>query len=353
MSKTLYMDIHAIQTLPPSNMNRDDTGSPKTAQYGGVRRARVSSQAWKRAMRRYFSENSETEIGVRTKDIVSYVAEIISEKNTGLPEKDAFEMAKKVINGAGVKTGKDDKAKALFFLGRKQAEKLADAAIQGVTDKKELQNILRDNPSVDIALFGRMVADDPSLNEDASAQVAHSISTHGVQTEFDFYTAVDDLAPEDNAGAGMLGTIEYNSSTLYRYANVSVHELYRQLGDADATVEALKLFAEAFIRSLPTGKVNTFANQTLPQAVMINIRGDRPVNLVSAFESPVKASDGYVIPSVKRLFSELEKTEKFVEKPLATLYLTGIDGIKLPEGEEEENLTKLLENFGTDVRSYL
>ena len=91
-----------------------------------------------------------------------------------------------------------------------------------------------------------MVADDPSLNEDASSQVAHAISTHGVQTEFDFYTAVDDLAPEDNAGAGMLGTIEFNTSTLYRYANVAVHELTRQLGNEQTVINTLKLFVEAF-----------------------------------------------------------------------------------------------------------
>lgn len=352
MSKRLYMDIHAIQTLPPSNMNRDDTGSPKTAQYGGVRRARVSSQAWKRAMRQYFLENGEKEVGVRTKDIVAVVADQIQEKDSSVSETDAFEMARKAINGAGVKT-KEDKAKALFFLGKKQAQGLADAALQGDFDKKDLQEILKDNPAVDIALFGRMVADDPSLNEDASAQVAHAISTHAVQTEFDFYTAVDDLAPEDNAGAGMLGTVEYNSSTLYRYANVSVHELYRQLKDAEATVHALKLFAEAFINSLPTGKVNTFANQTLPQAVMINLREDRPVNLVSAFEAPVRSQDGYVKPSVDRLFSELEKTEKFVQKPLKTLYLTETEPTSQPEGDEEENLPKMLADLADDLHLYL
>lgn len=355
MSNRIFVDVHAIQTLPPSNMNRDDTGSPKTAQYGGVRRARVSSQAWKRAMRLYFAKNSAAEIGVRTKDIVNYVAEIITEKTPETSKEQAFNMAKKVINGAGVKTGKDDKAKALFFLGRKQAESLAEAAIQNVTDKKELQAAISKNPAVDIALFGRMVADDPSLNEDASAQVAHAISTHAVETEFDYYTAVDDLSPEDNAGAGMLGTIEYNSSTLYRYANVAVHELCRQLEDKEATVRAVKLFIEAFVNSLPTGKVNTFANQTLPQAVMVNIRDDRPVNLVSAYEEPIRSSAGYVHTSIDRMFSELEKTEKFVHRPLYTFYIMlDSENIKSPdEGTEEENMDALLNDFGKDLMSCL
>ena len=210
---------------------------------------------------------------------------------------------------------------------------------------KTLQAILNNNPAVDIALFGRMVVDDPSLNEDASAQVAHAISTHAVQTEFDFFTAIDDLQPEDNAGAGMLGTIEFNSSTMYRYANVAVHELYRQLGDKEQTLNALKLFIEAFANSLPTGKSNTFANQTLPQAILVTLRSDRPVNLVSAFEEPVKSSDGYVQKSIEKLFQELKSVEKFVRKPDLTLYVTGHDVPDVDAENAEDGLTALLDSF--------
>lgn len=354
MKNRIFVDIHAIQVMPPSNVNRDDIGSPKTAQYGGVRRARVSSQAWKRAMRQYFEAHSAAAVGVRTKDIVRYVADIIEKKGENISPEKAFDLAKGAIAGAGIKTGKDDKAKALFFMGRKQAEDLADAALSGITDKKQLQDILRRNPEVDIALFGRMVADDPSLNEDASAQVAHAISTHAVQTEFDYYTAVDDLSAEDNAGAGMIGTIEYNSSTLYRYANVAVHELYRQLGeDKDSTVQALKLFIEAFVNSLPSGKINTFANQTLPQAVMVNIRDDRPVNLVNAYEEPVRPGNGFTKPSVERMFAGLENSEKYVHKPLITLYITDYDDRKPEDCVEENSLQDLLDEFDTRIKSYL
>lgn len=349
MEKRLYLDIHALQTLPPSNMNRDDTGSPKTAQYGGVTRARVSSQSWKKAMRDYFNEFGGQEVGKRTLDIVRYVADAIQEKEPDVSDEDALSMAKKVINGAKIKTDKNDKAKALFFMGRTQAEKLAEDAINGVSDKAELQKDIKDNPSVDIALFGRMVANDPSLNEDASAQVAHAISTHAVQTEFDFYTAIDDLT----TGSKMLGTIEYNSSTLYRYANVACHELENQLGDKEATVNALKLFVKAFIGSLPTGKVNTFANQTLPQAVLIVLRDDRPVSLVSAYENPVKAKDGYVKPSVQKLFAELKKTDKFVDHPISAIYLTTEDFDVDTEAKEEDNLNQLLDDLGTQLESDL
>ena len=282
-NQRLFLDIHAIQTLPPSNMNRDDTGSPKTAQYGGVKRSRVSSQAWKRAIRDYFNTYGEqSNVGVRTKDIVRYVAGKIVELDNSISFEDALTKADTVLIATGIK--KKGEVKALYFMGDRQAEKLAQAVYENLTDKKELQKLANSNPAIDVAMFGRMVAEDPTLNEDASSQVAHAISTHAVQTEFDFFTAIDDLAPEDNAGAGMLGTIEFNSSTLYRYANVAIHELSKQLEDEKSLKNSLNLFIEAFANSLPTGKVNTFANQTLPQALIVSLRDDRPVNLVSAFE---------------------------------------------------------------------
>lgn len=344
----LFVDIHAIQSLPPSNVNRDDTGSPKTAIYGGVRRARVSSQSWKRAIRQYFNTESGNDVGIRSLNVVKYISDLILSKNSSLTADDALSMADKVFNGAGVKT-KDKKTKALFFLGKKQAEQLAEAALNNVDNPSELKKILSANPSVDIALFGRMVADDPSLNEDASVQVAHAISTHEVQTEFDFYTAMDDLAPEDNAGAGMLGTVEFNSSTLYRYANIAVHDLLRQLKTSDQTVSASKLFIEAFANSMPTGKSNTFANLTIPHLLMVNIRRNRPVNLVTAFENPVKSyagnSRGHSVNSIEKLFAEVKKTEKFVHMPLSTFYLVNEEVAKPEWGTEETSLISLLNDF--------
>lgn len=351
--KRLYVDFHVIQTVPPSNINRDDTGSPKTAVYGGVRRARVSSQAWKRAMRRYFEDNSKLELGVRTLNVGEYVAEKIVQKDPSKTMDEAVKMADKVLNCANVKS-RGGKVKALFFMGEEQADKLADEALKGTDDKKAIKEILTDNPAVDIALFGRMVADDSSLNEDASAQVAHAISTHAVQTEFDFYTAVDDFSAEDNAGAGMLGTIEYNSSTLYRYANVAVHELYEQMnGDKDVVKNALGLFTEAFVKSMPTGKINTFANQTVPQFVMINIRQDRPVNLVSAFEQPVKSSHGFIEPSIDRLCEEYNRAAKIVDPAVKTLYFSldgkGCEGL----GDGEKDFKSMLNDFKSEISDLL
>ncbi|NLK08305.1 MAG: type I-E CRISPR-associated protein Cas7/Cse4/CasC, partial [Firmicutes bacterium] len=315
-NQRLFLDVHAIQTVPPSNINRDDTGSPKTAQYGGVTRARVSSQSWKKAIRQYFLEHGGmSNVGVRSLEIVRYVAGKIVNIDASIEMDEAMNMAEEVLNSAKVRTTKDQKARALFFISSKQAEKLAQAAIAGEKSKSKLQELLKNDPAIDIALFGRMVADDPKLNEDASSQFGHAISTHEVQTEFDFFTATDDFSSTDDAGAGMLGTVEYNSSTLYRYANVAVHEFSRQIGDKTSVMNALKLFVEAFVKSMPTGKINTFANQTLPQALLVCLRGDRPVSLVSAFERPIRSSEGYVEKSIRQLGNECKAIGQWVDAP--------------------------------------
>ncbi len=353
-NKQLFLDVHAIQTLPPSNINRDDTGSPKTAQYGGVRRARVSSQSWKKAMRDYFFDNSkDSNVGVRTLEVVKYVADKIIEIDANISIEESMKLAEEVLNKANIKT-KDQKTKALFFLGDIQAKNLARATLKGEKDKGKLQEILKDNPAIDIALFGRMVADDPSLNEDASSQVAHAISTHAIHNEFDFFTAIDDLSPEDNAGAGMLGNVEFNSSTLYRYANVAIHELNKQLGDKISSINTLKLFIEAFTNSLPTGKVNTFANQTIPQLLVISLRDDRPISLVSAFETPIKSTEGYTKKSSERLAEEFTNVEKFVNKPIKTLYISMNEIEKMKEiGIEKNSLSELLDDFASTLAELL
>lgn len=296
-------------------------------------------------MREYFNAHGDqSNVGIRTKEIVRYVADKIVELDSSISFEDAMTKADAVLIAAGIKKKGD--VKALYFMGDSQAKKLAQAAYENVSDKKELQKLANSNPAIDIAMFGRMVAEDPTLNEDASSQVAHAISTHAVQTEFDFFTAVDDLAPEDNSGAGMLGTIEFNSSTLYRYANVAIHELSKQLGDEQALKNSLTLFIEAFVNSLPTGNVNTFANQTLPQVLIVTVRDDRPVNLVSAFEEPVKSTDGYLTKSIEKLSKEFTKVEKFVNKPLLTFYVTLDESDSLKQiGEEKNSVSELLTDF--------
>ena len=333
MSKEkLFLDIHVIQTLPPSNINRDDAGSPKTAVYGGVRRARVSSQAWKKAMRDYFKDKADNGyLGVRSKRIVEYVAKKILEIDETLSFEEAEKKSLEAFTSAGFTVKEENKLPTLFFLGDRQAGDFARAAIDNVKDAVTLRKIIKDNVSIDIALFGRMIADSKlnekikkenekgkkkknidneekeesriNLNEDASAQIAHAISTHGVQTEFDYFTALDDLSKDAKPGAAMIDTIEYNSSTLYRYGNVALHEFYHQMKEnKEETKKAIILFVEAFLKSLPSGKINSFANQTIPSSVVVSLRKDRPVSLVSAFETPIKtklSQEGYVNESYR------------------------------------------------------
>lgn len=346
MDKRLYVEFHVLQTVPPSCINRDDTGSPKTAVYGGVTRARVSSQAWKHAMRRAFSENAllaEADIGKRTKKAADLVAAEITALDPAL---DAAKLAAKALDNAGIKNT-DKGTDALLFLSLAQAKELARLAAEGCSDKKQYKEALKQAPSVDMALFGRMVASDPSLNYDAAAQVAHSISTHAVQNEYDYFTAVDDCQAEDNAGAGHLGTVEYNSSTLYRYAAVNVKELEKTLGRAKAA-EAVRGFAEAFLLSMPDGKQNTFANRTLPDAVYVTVREDQPVNLSNAFEKAVpKSADGYVARSKQALVDYAQALyASFAEPPVQSFTVgTGLEPLApaLPLKQMLINLETLVE----------
>lgn len=255
---------------------------------------------------------------------------------------------------------KDGKLSALFFLGAQQADALAEAAISGEKDKAKLSKLLKTNPEIDIALFGRMLADDPTKNEDASSQIAHAISTHEVQTEYDYFIAKDDLASDDNAGAAMIETNEFNSSTLYRYANVAVHEFLHQMkDDKEVTARALRLYIEAFTKSMPSGKCNSYANQTFPQALLVILRDDRPISFVGAYENAVKAKNGYTEESVRRLFTEGKKADKFVHTPVASFCLLADDTWYPSEGEavftgnKEKGITELLDDFSNQLVALL
>lgn len=346
-NKNIYLDIHVIQTVPSSNINRDDNGSPKTAMYGGVTRARVSSQSWKHAMRHDFNQRNQDDKGFRTKDAFKSLVVAIKELNSELTDEEVATKAHDVFATAGVKLdSKTDQTKALLMISQGQINKLAEYSLSHETlDKKELKTVFNSEQSLDLALFGRMVADNPELNVEGSAQVAHAISTHMIIPEFDYFTAVDDLQPEDNAGAAMLGVIEYNSATLYRYANLNINELIANLGTENAVEGALQ-YVRSFVLCMPTGKQNTFANKTLPSYVMVTLRDDTPVNLASAFEEPVESNTGYVKPSIKQLENEFGEAEQYVDPALLTLILSKT-GSSI--GEQETNLTVLLDQ----LESYL
>lgn len=367
------LDIHILQTVPPSNLNRDDTGTPKSATYGGVRRSRVSSQAWKRATRRAFGELLDSsELGIRTKKVVEVLAERVMTLDPSLTLATAQALAAETITTAtgskvvvpGRKSKQDTEDPAaestyLMFLSNRQYGALAAMTVEGgkggdlqalkdflkvKENKSRAKQLVLTEHSVDIALFGRMVADSTDLNVDAAAQVAHALSVHAVEVESDYYTAVDDKNTDAETGAGMIGSIDFNSATLYRYAALDVNRLQENLGvghdDArpvEPTRRAVAAFLEGFITSLPTGKINTFGNQTLPAAVIVKIRSRRPVSYVAAFEEPVALSKdgGFLKGSCKRL-------ARFVPELEASFGLSGgPEGWVLRVGEETEDLSKL------------
>ncbi|HLR96552.1 MAG TPA: type I-E CRISPR-associated protein Cas7/Cse4/CasC [Jiangellaceae bacterium] len=326
-----YIDVHILHSVPPSCVNRDDTGTPKTARYGGVRRARVSSQAWKRATRTYFAEEvNEQDLGVRTKRVVEMVASHIEAALQDVEASTATALAEAVVKAAGLKLEKARRAdrqetEFLVLVSWQQAATLARLALDALEEaggevkeavtalgkhKRAAKQALGQGNSIDLALFGRMVANDTDLNVDAACQVAHAISVHAADPEYDYFTAVDDLKDREeeqeeaaDAGAGMIGTVEFTSATLYRYASINLTDLALNLGDGAMTRRAVEAFVSAFARSMPTGKVNTFANHTLPEAIVVSVREDQPLSYVGAFETPVMPGEhgGYITGAAEAL----------------------------------------------------
>ncbi len=324
--KTL-IEIHALQSFAPSNLNRDDTGAPKDAIFGGTRRARVSSQCLKRSIRQYFSGLvkrsvlSSNDVAFRTKRILDALTNILVEK--GRQEAEAKEKVRLALAAMELTVKEDGKSEYLLFLGQREISNIAElidskwndikAAEMSLSEgkkpgkakkvaaqsadpelKKGLDNLFNGGKALDVALFGRMLADMPQKNQNAACQVAHAISTHSVEREFDFYTAVDDLKPEDTAGADMMGTVEFNSACLYRYAVVDWEKLLENLqDDRELAIKGLLAFLEGFVMAEPTGKQNTFAAHNPPEFVAVSVRHDSaPRNLANAFEAAIRVNKG-------------------------------------------------------------
>ncbi|MER0245089.1 type I-E CRISPR-associated protein Cas7/Cse4/CasC [Streptomyces sp. HSW2009] len=315
-----YVDVHILHTVPPANLNRDDQGNPKEAYFGGVRRSRVSSQAWKRATRRHFTERlPEQDLATRTRRVAGALAERLR-AGTALDADQSARLAGALLAPLKIRAGKKAGDTAyLLFSGRRQLETgaalvrdraaelvaLDDKALAAAMESLPIQEAFTSGHPLDVALFGRMVADLPALRVDAAVQVAHALSTHAVELEFDYFTAVDDEASKgQETGAGMIGTIGFNSATLYRYASVGLHQLRHNLDTDEDAVRGVQAFVSSFARSVPSGYGNSFAHRTLPSLVAVAVRSDQPVNLVSAFEDPVAPSAGIAAESARRLARE-------------------------------------------------
>ena len=317
----MIIELHMLQNFAPSNLNRDDTGTPKNGEFGGHRRARISSQCQKRAIRTLFSQHLE-ELGLTQDDLAERTKLVVDECVTqlvdqGKPEDQARAVVSTLLAGAKLKL-KDDKTEYLLFLGRREIAALSALALQHWDElaaivtptaapqggkrnaKKDAAALVPDpikkvliaqfdaGKAIDVALFGRMVADLAEINSDAACQVAHAVSTNRVNVEFDYFTAVDDLQPTQDAGAGMIGTIEFNSACYYRYASVDLRQLTKNLrNDQEQAHKALRAFIQAMIEAVPTGKQNTFAAHNPPSLIAVVVRDAGQWNLVNAFAKPV------------------------------------------------------------------
>lgn len=327
------IEFHILQNFPPSNLNRDDSGAPKDCDFGGYRRQRISSQCFKRAVRQsdIFRQRMTDRLGIRTKRAPEQVAaQLVAggyEPQVAQAAAEVFFDALYGVNEKGQTTyllyvGEEELKRAATLLLEAGSELSAQAlelsslrtAAVGLAKKEKEANLKaqteagkpfaalaeqykkeypRHVRAVDVALFGRMLADNPTENIDAACQVSHALSVNRLNLEFDYFTAVDDLQPDDNAGAGMIGTVGFASSCFYRFASLSLDQLTANLGgDAAAAREGVLAFAEAFVQARPSGKQNTFAAYSLPALVLVIVReAGQPVSLVNAFESPIRPTE--------------------------------------------------------------
>jgi CRISPR system Cascade subunit CasC len=329
----MFIELHLLQNFAPSCLNRDDTNTPKDCEFGGQRRARISSQCSKRSFRRYFRAQDllpREYLADRSKRLIGKVVQLLIDK--GRPAERAVELVKGALASVRLTAPEKNETQYLLFLGQQEIAALANvvhtnwdelgAVAAPVSDAapsegekkgkpktakqkkaeakeavpaevvKQVKAIFNGGKAADVALFGRMLADQADLNVDAACQVAHALSTNRINIEMDFFTAVDDLKEKreaQDAGAGMLGTVEFNSACFYRYANLDIDQLTKNLqGDAQLARKTVEAFLSASIHAIPTGKQNTFAAHNPPSLVFAVVRERGLFSLANAFEKPVR-----------------------------------------------------------------
>jgi CRISPR system Cascade subunit CasC len=364
-----FIQLHVLSFYPPSNLNRDDTGRPKTAVMGGVERLRVSSQALKRAIRTSdifargvgqaleieipnFGEAQGRSLGVRSKRIVTLmIDEVLKLRPDWEADRDA--VAAKVKAAIAKAKGKDeeddeddadenetpktrkskknksanelvigslDKKRPLdtnevVHLGPEEVDnvkKIAKTIAEGITvDPKQVALLVERPKAVDIAFFGRMLAGNPNFNVEAAVQLAHAITTHRVAVEDDFYTAVDDLKTRDeDAGAGFMGELGFGSGVFYIYICVDTDLLVKNLGGDEALAKAaLSAFTEALAKVSPTGKQASFASRSCASYILAERGAQQPRTLASAFVRPVRGDD-----LISASIGDLETTRDAMDK---------------------------------------
>lgn len=320
------IEYHILQSFPVTCLNRDDVGSPKDAIVGGVRRARISSQCWKRQVRLMLHEQG-LQIALRTKKIKELLLNGIEEPSEDMinaaetissiiasdtlvyiSEGEVKALQEFMINnvsklngkeGEGDDNSKDEKKSAK---GKKESKDFSKTIFEVM--KSARNKAFSSLDGLDIALFGRMLANATDLNVQAACSFAHAITTHKVSPEIDYFTAVDDLPSDDKAGAGHIGANEFNSGTFYRYVSLDLGMLYDCIGDVDDMNKAIEAFTKALFLAVPAARQNTFAGYCLWDYAHVYVRKGQGVQI--SFDKPVRAGkEGYLEPSIKQLEENL------------------------------------------------
>lgn len=324
------IELHILQSFPVSCLNRDDVGAPKTAIFGGVNRARISSQCLKRATRE-LAQDLCPELFAANRSRLIVEPLVMALQGHGVAEAKATEAAKRfgnylaTLDEAAEKKG-TLKVKTMMFLSPAEIKAVA-TALAPIAKKdpkaKDLEKAaakackgaaLKD--AADIAIFGRMVASDHSLTLEGAGLFSHALSTHKAENDIDFFSAVDDLQKAEEAGAGMTGTLEFTSATYYRYAGLNLTLLSdaNHLGalSADERKTVVKTFLEAAIQSVPGARKNSMNAHTLPGYVLGLVKDKgQPLQLVNAFEESVSPKNGLMGASIfalKKHHEQLKQT---------------------------------------------
>ncbi|EFS9932244.1 type I-E CRISPR-associated protein Cas7/Cse4/CasC [Salmonella enterica] len=315
---TTFIQLHLLTAYPAANLNHDDTGAPKTVVLGGATRLRISSQSLKRAWRtsELFEQALAGHIGIRTGRIAREAAQILVD--SGIDAKKAVEYVEKIANCFGkVKAEKKPKDE-LTNAETEQLVHISPAEFEGVKalahrlaeekrapKEEELALLRKDRMAVDIAMFGRMLANKPDFNVEAACQVAHAFGVSETIVEDDFFTAVDDLrqASAEDAGAGHLGETGFGSALFYTYICIDKDLLVKNLNDNEELAnKTLRAFTEAALKVSPTGKQNSFASRAYASWALAEKGTDQPRSLAAAFYEPINGTDQLNV-AVKRITS--------------------------------------------------
>ncbi|MDQ8209472.1 type I-E CRISPR-associated protein Cas7/Cse4/CasC [Coraliomargarita sp. SDUM461003] len=325
------IELHILQSFPVSCLNRDDVGSPKSAVFGGVQRARISSQCLKRASRVLAHENHAGFEGIRSRHLLLPFTEALSA--AGLDADAAAKQAEALCVLFSKKDSKHpEQVTTAVYLSPGEIQQIATAIAGGEDAKKAIKNATRTD-AADIALFGRMIANDPNLNVEGASMFSHALSTHKTNNEVDFFSAVDDRKGDaEDAGAGMIGSLEFNSATYYRYVAINLDLLAAptHLGglSEDERKDILRAFIKSALTAVPNARKNSMNAGTLPHEVLgIRKEKGQPLQLINAFEKPVSSrGQGFAAASLDEMKAHLASIEKVWGAQGEQHFLTETDG---------------------------